>query len=234
MAEVYWIHLPEHTDVFTQGYVGVTKNNSKARFRGHVQEATTMRRSKTSRMHNYIRKHGKEGLICETLIICEIDYAFDMEFKLRPSERIGWNVAVGGKNAVNPGGYKLSEETRKRMSEARKGIKKSKEAIQKLIDSTKGVPRGPLSKESVDKREFTRMVRNILTYEDTWGKADTYYKDFINGECLTSWWCGKKYGIPHYKLASIFQRFSRGWVPEDDPAWKEAMDIKTTGGKNGP
>lgn len=28
MALVYWLRLPEHTDIFTQGYVGVTTYNS--------------------------------------------------------------------------------------------------------------------------------------------------------------------------------------------------------------
>jgi len=26
---VYWIHLPEHTDMFTEGYIGVSKNPKK-------------------------------------------------------------------------------------------------------------------------------------------------------------------------------------------------------------
>ena len=33
-TSVYWIHRPEHTDMFTQGYVGITKD-IKRRFKAH-------------------------------------------------------------------------------------------------------------------------------------------------------------------------------------------------------
>ena len=38
MAVVYWIHLPEHTDMFSEGYIGVTEN-IKRRYYEHLKLA---------------------------------------------------------------------------------------------------------------------------------------------------------------------------------------------------
>jgi len=35
MAVVYWIHLPEHTDIASQGYVGVSNTTASKRFTHH-------------------------------------------------------------------------------------------------------------------------------------------------------------------------------------------------------
>ena len=62
MAEVYWIRLPEHTDVFSQGYVGVTTKTSAARFLEHVS-ASRWKQKKKLKISNAICKHGEENLV---------------------------------------------------------------------------------------------------------------------------------------------------------------------------
>lgn len=221
MAEVYWIRLPEHTDVFTQGYVGVTKNTAKSRFCGHLQEATTKRRSQTSRLHNYIRKHGRQGLIFETLVISDLEYAFELEKKLRPTERIGWNVAIGGLNVVNPGGYKLSPETRKKMSESFVNGKRSpvtEETRRKISLTQKGSKRSPLSKESVDKRERTRFLNMWESEPSVWARCGVWYEFYINGMGLARI-CEKAHNERIGSLRAVFSRFKMGWVPHEDPDW---------------
>ena len=39
MAIVYWIRRPEHTDIFSEGYVGVTSRSLEERIADHVKVA---------------------------------------------------------------------------------------------------------------------------------------------------------------------------------------------------
>jgi hypothetical protein len=95
MAEVYWIHLPEHTDMFSEGYIGYTSKTAKERFEDHV---CTMNNKRDGDTHLYraFRKYGKESLILETICICEEEYGLWLENKLRPIGKIGWNCCEGG------------------------------------------------------------------------------------------------------------------------------------------
>lgn len=111
---VYWIHLPEQTDILTQGYVGVAKGGMQKRFREH-QSAT--KRGSNLKIHNAMRKYG-DKIIVETIVLAEITYCYDLERKLRPYNGIGYNTSVGG-NSTNLGS-KHSDEAKLRMSKAQK------------------------------------------------------------------------------------------------------------------
>lgn len=216
MAEVYWIRFPEHTDLFSEGYVGVTKTNTKARFRGHLQYSKSGR-GKTSRIVNIIQKYGREGLVLETLVICDLEYAYELEAKLRPEDRIGWNVSPGGEICRNYGGYTLSEDTKKKMSEARRGVPYPPEFGIKISQALKGRVNGPLSKESLDKREITRFYNNMDKYSDVWSVADKCYQFYLTG--LSSHLTEKQMSLRKQSLKNMFYRFADGWVPEKDQRW---------------
>ena len=79
MAVVYWLRLAKHTDVFSQGYVGVT-SCIKKRLRSHK--------------HRFKEIWNK--IVVEQLVISTEDYCFSIEQKLRPSRMIGWNKSIGG------------------------------------------------------------------------------------------------------------------------------------------
>lgn len=117
---VYWYHLPEHTDLNVQGYVGVTSN--------------LYERDKCHR--NYGKGYGvilrkaliKYGDRVQRRILCSgitQEMAYEVERLLRPLPKIGWNVAVGGGLPPSCLGRKHSEETKKRISETNK-LTKSK------------------------------------------------------------------------------------------------------------
>ena len=79
MAVLYWVHLPEHSDMFNQGYIGVTPDIKK-----RIRE------------HKHKFKAYANQLIIDTILIAEKSYCYMMEKSLRPMRNIGWNKAIGG------------------------------------------------------------------------------------------------------------------------------------------
>jgi hypothetical protein len=99
MATLYWLRLPEHIDMFAQGYVGV---------------ATDM--AKRLRSHKHKFKDLWQQIIVQPLVISTQNYCFALEEKLRPMRNIGWNKSIGGKSnnvmlaEQNPNYGKFGEE----------------------------------------------------------------------------------------------------------------------------
>lgn len=79
MAVLYWVRLNEHTDIFTQGYVGVTPNFAK-RLKEHKVKFKSM----------------WDKIVMKTILIADDAYCYQIENKLRPTRNIGWNKAPGG------------------------------------------------------------------------------------------------------------------------------------------
>lgn len=104
MAVLYWIHLEEHTDISSQGYIGVTKYDSKTRFRKHLEALRKYNKlggvKDRRTLFSAINKHGIDSVVVTDLVIGEEDYIYDLENKLRPSCNIGWNIATGGEFSV--------------------------------------------------------------------------------------------------------------------------------------
>ena len=144
MASVYWIHHPEHTDMFTQGYIGITKNIAK-RFEEHKN------RPSNTHLKNAINKYGWDNLVKEVILVADKAYCLMIEAKLRTKEQIGWNVNKGGGFLPEipwNKGIKLNKEQKaKQFSLAKfvkqhgawnKGKKMSYECIQKLVKANTG------------------------------------------------------------------------------------------------
>jgi len=88
---VYWIREQSHTDIMTQGYVGVSGNAEK-RFASHKG----MWSGTNAHLQRAIKKYGWDNLVKSIILIAEKEYCLDVEQKLRPAEKIGWNLTVGG------------------------------------------------------------------------------------------------------------------------------------------
>ena len=88
-AVVYWIHHPNHTDMFTQGYIGVSKNTKKRWLDHH-------KRTGNAHLLHAIKKYGWDNLIKEVLLMADKAYCLLMETKIRPEDKIGWNITKGG------------------------------------------------------------------------------------------------------------------------------------------
>lgn len=130
MVSVYWVRHQDHTDIFSQGYVGIS-SKPKLRWNHHFSKPTN------SHMKNAINKYGWDNLVKQVVLIADNDYCLDIEKKLRPVDFIGWNQTAGGgmpprpKKGMGKGRF-VSAETRKKLSESAKGRKFSMESIEKI------------------------------------------------------------------------------------------------------
>ena len=105
---VYWIRKVEHTNIYTEGYIGVSTNIER-RWREHVTEARANRHP-NSFLRNVINKHYPDNLIFEIVYLSNEDNCYNYAEMLRPKTNIGWNLRSGG-----PVG-KITEEGRKAIS----------------------------------------------------------------------------------------------------------------------
>jgi predicted GIY-YIG superfamily endonuclease len=156
---VYWIREQSHTDLMTQGYIGVSGDVEK-RFASHKG----MWSGTNNYLRNAIKKHGWDNLAKSVLLISTKEYCLDIERKLRPADKIGWNLTIGGgyppvifgerpelKGRVswNKGKVGLcSAETLERMRQKRLGVS----------PANKGVPLAP------ERVEALRQINKGNTY----------------------------------------------------------------------
>jgi hypothetical protein len=96
VAAVYWLHLKNDTDVFTQGYVGVTTRLIDIRFREHCNKFKSSY-NPYNPLHLAFAQYGIDAIIRTRLCVCNIKQAYELERILRPFEYMGWNTVEGGK-----------------------------------------------------------------------------------------------------------------------------------------
>ena len=162
IAEIYWIRAEHHSDITSEGYIGVSKNSKKRWLYGH-KWGTLKGRHANCHLSNAINKYGWNSLLKTIILIGDENYCYEIEKKLRPVENIGWNLAVGGhkppvakfrgENYISPLkgvsrptpwlvgknkiGRPLSEAAKAKVSAFQKGRKQSLEQIAKRVASRK-------------------------------------------------------------------------------------------------
>ena len=77
--------------MFSQGYIGISED-TKRRFRDH------QKKNKSIHIKRAIEKYGWDNLQKKVILIAEKNYCLDIEAKLRPTDKIGWNIVAGGGN----------------------------------------------------------------------------------------------------------------------------------------
>ena len=145
---VYWIHHPTHTDMFSQGYVGVSAN-AERRFTQHLY-------SKQNRHLRFaIEKYGWDNLIKAQVLIADEGYCLDIERKLRPADGVGWNLVMGGGKPPPSYGHKrLVGNT------INKGRKHSVEARQKRSEINRIRLQDPIAREKFAKAKAGKSSWN--------------------------------------------------------------------------
>ena len=122
---VYWIRRSTHTDIETEGYVGITYNIA-SRWREHQRLRGDTNLTKALKKYDDIVYEIVEKLENHTA-------AFLMEKNLRPDYYIGWNIAIGGS-----GGHPMTEEAKKKCGDVNRDIPKSVEHRQRLSVAQRG------------------------------------------------------------------------------------------------
>lgn len=136
---VYWIHLPNHTDINSEGYVGVS-NNPRRRFLEHLNDSK-VRNDKNPFFGRVLKKHEHE--ITQTIIFQGTEEGcYSLEELLRPNKNIGWNANKGGSKPPSKNGWKPSESTKEKWSQAFKGRVMSSSWKKNLSLSKKGTKNG--------------------------------------------------------------------------------------------
>lgn len=122
-------------------YVG---KGSGDRMHKHVYlaQSTAKNRRKNPKLYNKIAKVIREGFCIVPRIIFESEdeglcHAKEIEVIAAYGIENLCNLTLGGEGTT---GYKLSEETKHKMSEAKTGVARSEETKQKISESSKGKP----------------------------------------------------------------------------------------------
>lgn len=150
---VYWIRHADHTDLMTQGYVGVS-----GRFNKRMLEHFKF--SENRHLRFAINKHGWDNLIKSQLLISTEEYCLEMERKLRPEDKLGWNIVAGGGKPPSALGkrYRLNRPSwnagismkPESAEKVRQGVKKlweDPEYRKRMVAAHKGKPSNMLGKK---------------------------------------------------------------------------------------
>jgi hypothetical protein len=96
LTYLYWIHNMADTDIYTQGYVGITSVSVETRFKQHLSWA---------KAGTYTKKFTKallesKTLMYETIMTGTREEMLEAENHFRPKPYTGWNRAIGGEGGV--------------------------------------------------------------------------------------------------------------------------------------
>jgi hypothetical protein len=125
---VYWLHDDSCVCPWRHGYIGIS-----ARWEKRVKE------------HRWSKRWPDNFQVTILFRGSEAE-CFNLEMKLRPGHRIGWNPARGGNNNGRTLGYKHSDQSRANVSASLRGKKKSDEHRRKLAIAGTGKTRSATSR----------------------------------------------------------------------------------------
>lgn len=221
MAIVYWIRLPSHKDMFSEGYIGYSSKSVEERFTKHVADALgPAHRNYT--LHNAIRKYGAAGLVKSVIIVGNEDYCLLMEESLRPDKSIGWNQAKGGFKPPSMLGNAMSNDTKSKISVANravnasyteaektaryaylKGIKRSEDTLKKYVEVQKGKHPGWTVKNS---------------NSNVWCRCQELF-DYFTLNSPSAKKLGKAFFLTESNVNAILKNFRKGWIPSQDESY---------------
>jgi len=156
---LYWIKHPDHNDIRSEGYVGISSNVNN-RFKRHKFLHTN------KHLANAIKKYGWKNLIKQVMLVADESYCLMIEKLLRAKENIGWNIAIGGgKPPVCKGGKPLSEETKAKISATKTGVKltganleRAKKQVIEIGKNTRFKKGTTMPKEWVEKNRQAKLA----------------------------------------------------------------------------
>lgn len=115
---VYWIKTEDHQDVYSQGYVGITKNICE-RWRAHKKN------NRKTALTSAASKYGWDNLECVVLESgLTQERALELENKYRPVAGVGWNLQAGGHIGVESEWYSDPDNAKKHSEATKVGTRK--------------------------------------------------------------------------------------------------------------
>lgn len=118
MYTVYWIRHKDHTDPYSQGYIGLTRDLYE-RIRSHRKNR------KPTRLTGFISKYNWKIIRIDIMDMnLTLEDALQLEVHYRPYELIGLNLQRGGELGVNPEWYQIAENSKQHKEATSRGVLK--------------------------------------------------------------------------------------------------------------
>jgi len=229
---VYWAHLPQHTDITKEGYVGVSRKNLSKREQQHRRVSV----KGNNVFHKAIRKY-REDIVFDVVVIASFDICLKIEAALRPDIFIGWNMAKGGGSSLQPvNKAPLSPETKKKISEDHKanaqfyadqarrvhtGRKRSDETKRKISSSLTGRTLSDNTRKLIsENRTPPKKWEHPNSDIKMWAVADELFALWVNNDKCGRQRLAELFGVGKYAVTAIQKCFREGWNPLDDSDWQ--------------
>ena len=233
MSFLYWIRLPEHSDITSQGYVGITSKTVQYRFDKHRRYSNNPKTKKYT-INNAFLKYADE-LVVETILEGSQEYCLLMEQRLRPAPNIGWNQAQGGlltklgtvcsdetkvKIGLANKGRTMSEENKLKMSLRNQGRKMSEFNKSQISKANKGVPKTAEHREKLSAHHKTIPPwEHGSANKQNWLSAIDVYNTHKQNPELGVRNLGRVLNMPEGQLANMLRRFRQNWIPSEDESF---------------
>ena len=160
-------------------------------------------------------------IVFEKILIADIDYCFEIENKLRPTKRIGWNCMPGGKQTGPMTDSQWSEAKSKEASERLKRMHREDPSIAKRIsESNKGKKLSDVAKVrmSAAKKCLQPWEQNHAN-KALWVNAQEIFEIMQIHLCIGVRNLSKIVPYTPDQLNKIHKLIRSGWIPMLDPAW---------------
>lgn len=218
MAIVYWVRRPEHADMFSEGYIGVSSRTLEERIAEHVK-VSNENHKKVYAIHKAIKSIGIENLVYSILVIGEESYCYEVEAKLRSRARIGWNITEGGSKPPSKVGFKHSEESKEKISKIWKGKKRTPESVARSVESRKGFRHSEESLEkmreaSTGRKQSPETVEKRVSKVRGQKRTEEQKKKFSESRLSKNPWEIKPAKIETWEKADIYFEY---WREEKSP-----------------
>lgn len=212
---VYWIHLPTHTNMLEQGYIGITSQPFAKRIQQHKTAAL---RNKLP-IHRAILKHS-DNLVFEKILIGSLEYCLLMENRLRPVAKTAWNVGIGGSSTTL--GRVMPDSEKLNLSLKIRGRKMSEEfcQTQSVAGKKRGVPRSTIEAAAIKNAERHSWKNTVASGNaSTWLIADEIHAFMAENPQLGSVKVSQQFNTTKSKIAVVFKKIRAGWCPKQDDDW---------------
>ena len=205
---LYWARLAHHSDAYSEGYIGITKDTFEQRKASHKSAA---KKDSNIHFHNALKKYGNRivwSVLHHDLSEAE---ALQKEEEYRPDFNIGWNTDKGGYIGVSPEWYDDP-------ANAQRHRQKTSEATKRAIaEKDTAEARSARAVENWSKPEYRKKLKGRAVGERNaqYGKfgknhpAAGHTKTPEGIEAIRQTWLGKKHSKEaKNKMSQSSRRFS--------------------------